>query len=193
MELRESIESINEKLAAEFGLEFNSEPRFRVVFSDDQFEKRWTKFTDEGFELIHPEVRLLPKYKQHIRAKFILERLIPIIGETDLTTNISYEPAWVFQDKDGNYLPPWFEGCRYVIDAIYSQIARAGTFKRYTDPLESPEERMRRVEQMERELFGNETDVSDALTYGDAVTDFNQKVEFTPAVDAGNKETNNGT
>ena len=102
MELREPIEEINKKLLEEFCTEFGNAPRFRVVFSEDQFEKRFTDRTDEGFELIHPEVRLLPKYKQWIREKYILERLIPIVGETDLITKVSYEPAWVFQDKQGN-------------------------------------------------------------------------------------------
>ncbi len=133
MELRESIESINEKLLIEFGTEFGDTPRFRVVFSEDQYEKRWTEFTDEGFELLHPEVRLLPKYKQFIREKYILERLVPVVGETDLLTKISYEPAWVFQDKNGNYLPPFFEGCRYVIDSMYQAIGRANTFTKYKD------------------------------------------------------------
>src|ERR1035437_5550442 len=105
MELRETIESINKKLKEEYGTEFGNSPRFRVVFSEDQYEKRMTDFTDEGFELITPEVRLLPKYKQWIREKYILERLIPVTGETDLVVKVSYEPAWVFQNKKGDYLP----------------------------------------------------------------------------------------
>jgi len=78
MELRETIESINEKLLEEYGTEFGNASKFRIVFSEDQYEKRWTDRTDDGFELIHPEVRLLPKYKQYIRDKYILERLVPV-------------------------------------------------------------------------------------------------------------------
>lgn len=169
MELRESIESINKKLREEFGYEFNGEPKFRVVFSDDQFEKRWTAFTYDGFELLHPEVRLLPKYKQHIQGKYILERLIPIIGETDLTEQISYEPCWTFHDKNGNYLPPWFDGCRFIIESILSHAGRSGHAK-YKDPNASEEERVKRIETMEAELFGNETEVGDHLAYGTGVT-----------------------
>ncbi len=170
MELRESIESINEKLLIEFGTEFGDTPRFRVVFSEDQYEKRWTEFTDEGFELLHPEVRLLPKYKQFIREKYILERLVPVVGETDLLTKISYEPAWVFQDKNGNYLPPFFEGCRYVIDSMYQAIGRANTFTKYKDKNVSAEERAAELKKVEDQLFGNETDMTDALHYGSGVT-----------------------
>jgi hypothetical protein len=170
MELRESIEDINKKLLEEFGTEFGSSPRFRIVFSDDQYEKRWTDFTDEGFELLHPEVRLLPKYKQYIRAKYILERLVPIAGETDLLTKVSYEPAWVFQDKHGNYLPPFFEGCRHVIESMYESIGRAGTFTRYKDKNVSVEERAAELKKVEDQLFGNETVVGDHLAYGTGVT-----------------------
>jgi len=169
MELREPIDKINYWLVKEFGREFNGQPRWRVVFSDDEFEKRWTQNTDEGFELLFPEVRLLPKYRQHIRQRYILERLVPIIGETDLTEPISYEPAWVFQDRHGNYLPPWFDGCKFVIESIYSAIDKAGNHVKYKDPHATEEERLERIAKMERELFGNETDVGDHLAYGTGV------------------------
>jgi hypothetical protein len=170
MELREQIEDINKRLLNEYGREFDNQPRFRVVFSEDQYEKRLTDFTDEGFELIHPEVRLLPKYKQWIRHKYILERLVPIVGETDLTTKVSYEPAWVFQDKDGNYLPPFFEGCKHIIESMFSAIGKANTHTRYKDKNVSIEERRAELQRVEDELFGNETSVGDALAYRTGVT-----------------------
>lgn len=170
MELRESIESINERLLLEYGTEFGNSPRFRVVFSEDQYEKRWTNFTDEGFELVQPEVRLLPKYKQWVHEKYILERLVPITGETDLLTKVGYEPCWVFQDKHGNYLPPFFEGCKLIADSLYAVIDKAGTFTKYKDKNVTPEERLAEIKKVENELFGNETDVGDALAYGTGVT-----------------------
>ena len=167
MEIRETIESINEKLLNEFGVELScgNQPRFRVVFSEDQYEKRLTNFTDEGFQLLHPEVRLLPKYKQWVRSKFILERLVPISGETDLTTKVSYEPAWVFQDKSGNYLPPFFDGCKHVIESMFSAMGRSNTFVKYKDNSTSPEERALELKRVEDQLFGNETDIGDHLAY----------------------------
>lgn len=169
MELREPIEYINEKLIKEYGTEFGNAPRFRVVFSEDQYEKRWTDHTDEGFKLLEPEVRLLPKYKQYIREKYILERLIPIIGDTDLTTKVSYEPAWVFQDKNGNYLPPFFEGCKHVIESMYDAIGRAGTFTKYKDKNISLEEREIELKNVMDGLFGNETDLTDNLHHGSGI------------------------
>lgn len=169
MELRESIESINKRLLDEYGTEFSGSPKFRVVFSEDQFEKRWTNFTDEGFELLQPEVRELPKYRQHIKAKYILERLIPIVGETDLVSKISYEPAWVFQDKNGNYLPPFFDGCQLIIDSIYAAMGRKDTFTRYKDKNVSKEEREAHLRKIEDDLFGNESDLTDHLAQGTGI------------------------
>lgn len=176
MELRESIESINKRLISEFGRELNGKPKFRVVFSEDQYEKRITEFTDEGFELLQPEVRLLPKYKQWVKAKYILERFVPVVGETDLLDNMSYEPVWVFQDKNGNYLPPFFEGCSLIIEGLYERTKKT-SFAKYKDESVSKEARLAEVERVERELFGNETDVGDALAYGSGVTVPGLKVE----------------
>jgi len=171
MELREPIEQINLRLIAEFGVELDAGglPRFRVVFSDDQYEKRITEYTDEGFQLLQPEVRLLPKYKQWVRGKFILERLIPVVGETDLVDKVSYEPAWVFQDKHGNYLPPFFDGCKHIIESMNHAIGQAGTFTRYKDKNVSPEEHLMHIKKIEDDLFGNESEVTDHLAAGTGI------------------------
>ena len=171
MNLREPIENINQKLLEEYGTELQcgNLPRFRVVFSEDQYEKRWTEYTDDGLQLLHPEVRLLPKYKQWVKAKYVLERLIPIVGETDLVDKVSYEPAWVFQDKNGNYLPPFFEGCKFVIESMLEVINRGVHFTKYKDKTLTPEERMAEITRMEQKLFGNESDVTDALAYGTGI------------------------
>lgn len=169
MELREPIEDINKKLLDDYGTEFGNAPKFRVVFSEDQFEKRWSSYTDEGFQLLEPEVREFPKYKQWIQGKYILERLIPIVGETDLTTKINYEPAWVFQDKKGNYLPPFFDGCKLIIDSMFELIGVGGHAK-YKDPNVTKEARLEQIKKVEEELFGNETEVGDHLAYKTGVS-----------------------
>lgn len=177
MELTETVESINTRLVEEFGYEFGNQPRFRLVFSEDQYEKRWTNYTDEGFELINPEVRELPKYKQFISEKWILERLVPVAQPSDLIEQISYEPAWVFMDSNGNYLPPYYEGCKFVIEAIMTKMGQKG-HTRYSDPTTAAERRQAEIAKVSEELFGDETKEGDALQYGYGVTDFNQKVEL---------------
>ena len=165
MELREQIEDINTKLLTEFGYELDGRAKFRIVFSEDEYEKRLTEYTNEGFELAIPEIRLLPKYKQWIHQKYILERLVPIPENGELTEKVGYEPCWVFQDKHGNYLPPFFNGCKLIIESMYQAIGRKDTFVRYKDKNISKEENLAHIEKVEQELFGNETAVGDALAY----------------------------
>lgn len=175
-ELAEDIEYINEQLLAEYGREMlaSNQQRFRVVFSDDQFEKRWTDKTAEGWELIHPEVRLLPKYRQYIHGRYILERLVPVIQPSDLTEKVSYEPLHVFQtnEKHGHqYLPPKLDMCKFAIDNLLMIAGqkRSGHAK-YIDPATKPEYRSEMLKDMERNLFGNETAIGDALAHDYGVT-----------------------
>jgi hypothetical protein len=170
MELRESIESINEKLVENYNRDIgDGRPNYRVVWSDDQFEKRITTHDSHGNQLIHPEVRLLPKYKQYIRHRYILERLTLITGETDLLEKIAYEVIWTFQDKNGKYLPPWFEACRHIIENILMNMAAKNYYTKYKDTM-SKEQYIAEIQKMEDELFGNESIITDALHYGFGVT-----------------------
>jgi hypothetical protein len=178
MELRETIESINYKLERDYGKHDDGRVNFRVVWSNDQTEKRWTKFNDKGIELIHAEVRELPKYKQWCPNRWVLERLVPVDPLSDLVERVSYESAWVFQDRNQNYLPPFFEGCVHVIDSMRMAIGRSG-YARYKDPDVDPEYRAAMLQKVQDDLFGNETDVGDHLTYGTGVVvpgDGNQRV-----------------
>ena len=169
MELREKIEDINTKLVEEFGKELDGRPRFRVVFSEDQYEKRLTGYTDEGFELPQPEVRRLPKYKQWVHQKYILEHLIPLPESSELVEKMDYEPIWTFQDKHCNYLPPFFDGCKFVIESMLMAMGRRDTFVRYRDKNVSKEEHEAHIKKVEDELFGNETDLCDDLHYGSGI------------------------
>lgn len=170
MELREPIADINRKLKDEFGLEEDGRPKFRIVFSDDMYEKRITEYNDKGELLLTPEVRLLPKYKQWVHARYILERLVPVVGETDLTEKITYQPAWIFQDRHRNYLPPFFDACKFIIEGLYEAMGKRGGFAKYRDTEATEEVRMQKVEDMIKLLFGNETPVGDALAYGSGVS-----------------------
>lgn len=170
MELIESIESINEQLIREFGLEFNGDPKFRIVFSEDILEKRWSEYSLEGFQLVHPEVQERPRYRQWVRDKYILERLVPVGPESDLVAKISYESCWVFADRHGNYLPPRFDICKFVIETLLDNVSKAGNHVKYRDPEIDPNVRTQKLQDMVNLLFGNETDTGDALAYGSGVS-----------------------
>lgn len=179
MLLVEEIDYINNKLFKEYGSELlaGSLPRFRVVFSDDQFEKRWMTHTKDGWELLHPEVREVPKYRQYIDAKYVLERLVPRLPDSDVVDKVVYEPIWTFVDMGGNYLPPTFDMCSVIIDSLFQQMNHTG-FAKYKDPSISPEERRKKLDEMYSTLFSNETPAGDALAHGYGVVNPAGKEHF---------------
>jgi len=148
-------------------------PNYRVVWSEDQFEFRSTNYTDEGLELLHFETRKLPKYRQWIMEKWVLERLseVPAINQGELNLALSYEPLWVFEDKSGFPLDPKWIVCKFVVDQVHKNIEEAGSYTKYKDPyaglnskdlLEKKDEELKEIE---KELFGDETAIGDALAY----------------------------
>lgn len=182
MELTETIERINSQLVNLFGIDtITGQPIWRVVFSDDQYEMRETEYTDAGIRLLRPEVRLLPKYKQWIHSKYILERLV-IVPETNLKelagSKISYEVIWVFADKNDNYLPPRVDAAKFIIDTIYA--AQYGTRKKgssltekYLDEDKTQGDSLankdKRVDAMIEELFGEQSSLGGSTKTGETV------------------------
>lgn len=164
-----------------YGITIDGSPIFRVVWSEDQYEKRWTNYTDAGIELLEPEVREYPKYKQYIHEKYVLERLV-IIDSTKINgspvLNVTYEPLFTFEDTNKNYLPPRYKACKFIIDSLYAALGKQSLAK-YKDELatESVEEREIRLSQLQQELFGNETDTGDALAYKEGVSLYGPRLE----------------
>ena len=174
----ERIETINKRLDDFFGHDDLGRPIWRVVWSEDQFEKRLTNHTKEGLELLTPRMVELPKYKQYIQERWILERLVivPDINAHELTVKMSYEPMWVFQDDNGFPLPPKWEACKIVIDTVYAAIGKKNTEPRYQDPDariskdELLHKEAERIKKLQEDLFGNETDTGDALAHNAGVS-----------------------
>lgn len=172
MELTEPIESINKQLVDLFGIDsVTGRPIWRVVWSEEQFEKRLMNVTNEGFHLLIPEVREVPKYRQWIKERYVLERLtvIPEVNENELPTEkLSYEPIWVFETQRGVYLPPRLDAAKIVIDTVYAAMGKSSLAK-YKETNEAPEEKDIRLGKLQDELFGNETEVGDALAHNQAI------------------------
>jgi len=168
MELTEKIESINRQLRDTYGIDSSSsQPMWRVVWSDDQFEKRLMEYTPSGVELLVPEVMEVRKYS-YVQHRYILERLV-LVPEPDKKelpeSHTSYEPMWVFQDANDNYLPPVLEACKFIIDTVYAAMGKK-SLRKYVEG----EDKDARVEKIQQELFGNETAVGDALAYKEGVS-----------------------
>lgn len=172
MELTETIDSLNRQLINLFGIDTTTgKAMWRIVWSEDQYEKRLTKYTREGLELLHAQVVELPKYKQWIKEKYVLEQLvlIPDVNVAELPSEkMSYEPKWVFHDRHGNYLPPRIDAAKIVIDSVYAAMGKSSLHK-YKDEEATPEGKAKRIQNLEAELFGNESNVGDALAHKQAV------------------------
>ena len=103
------IININKRLRQSFGEDLQGRPRFRVVFSADQYEKRHGSFEDfygSIFVRSFEGVRTVAKYQESPPA-FVLERLEwnQSAGEI-VNTDVTYEPLHIFKDKHGTPLPP---------------------------------------------------------------------------------------
>ena len=169
----EDLAIINQRLIDRYGRYNTNQPFFRLVWANDQYEKRWMTHTDEGMELIHKEVREVPKYWDK-RDRYVLEGLqeIPPGAITDLTRNTSYEPMWTFQGSDGNYLLPRWDAIIIILESVKRMQEFGQVYTRYQEPSaeEVKEIYRQEVDKMEKELFGNETLVGDSLAYGGGVT-----------------------
>lgn len=168
------LAELNERLRTYYGQSLEGLSNYRIIWSDDQFEKRRMTHTDSGIQLLTPEVREVPKYKQWVQEKYILERLT-IINEyaTDLVEKVSYEPLYVFEDRDGNPLKPVWSAVYFIMANVLHSMESTGYVK-YKDPDGSQEEqienRKARIDGLVEDLFGNESRVGTALAHNEAVT-----------------------
>lgn len=172
----DKVARFNELLIKDFGIDsISSKPMFRIVWANNEMEKRLTKYTDSGVELLTPEVREVPKYRQWAKNRYILERLCVVAVMTkeqmEMTVNrITYEPLWSFVDNKLEYLEPNYDVAKLVINAVLAALHQDGSFgAKYKDPALDPEDTQRRVAALQEELFGNETDTGDALAHKEAV------------------------
>lgn len=163
--MSEKIETINQFLRDTYGIDTDDgEPMFRVVWSDEQFEHREMKYTNSGIELLHPEIRLVPKYS-YLKAVYVLERrvLVPEASQRELCgIKKSYEPIWNFKRDDDTPIPPTIQGCKFTIDTLYAALGKS-SLNKYKDPrdgmnaAEAYELNKARIDEIENELFGDES------------------------------------
>ena len=164
------IERINNSLRDRYGIDtVTGQAMWRVVFSDDQTEKRMMTHSDGGILLLQPEAREVKKYRW-IKHKWGLEHLVlvPVVQQYELCgIKQSYEWMFTFDDKDGNPLPPKYEVCQYVINLI--EMARDNAQPNVAKYIEDPEAAKKELAEIEEYLHGNETEVADHLMFGSGV------------------------
>lgn len=85
-------------------------PKYRVSWTTGQTEKRFIKdrnvFSDSGLFLrTESGVFAVAKYP-YDKDRWVLEKAVPVPSGYDVVDcNYSYEPLFIFKDKDGNFLP----------------------------------------------------------------------------------------
>lgn len=123
-----TIEAINKKLIDNYGysnkgIEY---PRFRVVFSDTQFEKRVfkTDFYFEGLQVSSgTKIEEVPKYP-FVKGKHVFEIHCPTDNEEIADKGGNYEPLWTFEDAEQRPLPVEWDMVEYLCQALNAPVIR---------------------------------------------------------------------
>lgn len=171
-----SVERLNKQLIDLYGVDtVTGDAIYRVAWSE-YTEKRITRFTETGIELLHPQLIERRKYS-YIHNKWVLENLVlvPEWQQYELAgAKISYEPLMPFERK-GEAIMPSLQACQFIIDAIRSVSRKTNLAKYVEDDGNGLQAKLKEAAKLYEELFGNETDVTDALSTGSAVINPYQK------------------
>lgn len=170
----EQIETLNKRLVDHFGLDSSTgRAMYRIVWANDQLEKKLVTALDSGVQLLYPEVREVKKYT-YLKDLYVLERLVvvPYENQEELPTQkLSYEPLWAYCDDSRNPIPPLWEPTKFIVDTVHAALGKK-SMRKYIDDEQNttPEGRQQKITKLQEELFGNETEVGDALRYKEGVT-----------------------
>lgn len=123
----EPINIINKRLVDIYGRTLDGRPKFRIVWSEDELEKRYGTFTEHYGNIFLREVSCLKevrKYDYIVPAKYVLEELMYYHNPERPFEFSSYEPKWVFMTKDRKPLWPKWEMVEIVIKSILNGIRK---------------------------------------------------------------------
>lgn len=167
------VEYCNKQLRDRYGFASDNRSIFRIVWSTDQTEIRKIEYTESGIYLVNPRIERCKKYPW-IEDKWILERLVEVPSmqvEEIPESPLSYEVLWVFQNNQEEKLPPNLDAALFVIDTLYAAMGKKSLVKYVDREKENPiEARHERIKKLKEDLFGNETEIGDALANKDGIT-----------------------
>ena len=168
----ESIDTLNQRLIDHFGMDLAGRAMFRIVWANNETEKRLMDVTDSGLLLLSPQVREVKKYP-YLKNLYVLEHLvlIPEVNAKELpATRMSYEPIWAYRNGKNEALPPVWGPTKFLIDVMLAARGK-GNLAKYVDDEKNttPEGRDQRIKELQQELFGNETETGDAMHYKQGV------------------------
>lgn len=139
----EQLELVNKRLLDNYGRGVAEKPLYRIVWSTSQIERRYGTFIKEteagiflGYETCERDV---PKY-QLFRDMWVLEWVQPNIGNNELRADVTYEPLYVFRDRDNNPLPYDWEIIEVIVK--YHQMRVVGKTQAMIDSEEQEKKRL---------------------------------------------------
>jgi len=169
----ESIETLNDRLTEFYGADsVTGRPIFRIVWANDQTEKRMVESSEKGVQFLFPEAQIVKKYP-YLKDLYVLERLVivPDFQRAELLDlKVSYEPVWAYCNADRNPVPPVWWATKFVVDTLYAALGKKSMAKYVEDEKNTTKEgREQRIQEIQAELFGNETETTDALAYKEGI------------------------
>lgn len=124
------IHLINQRLIDIYGKDLLNQPIYRIIWSEDEIEKRFATFRDwvPGTNILIrevTEVREVKKYSTY-EPQYILEKLFFNQHNTEILDNntfnpqkCTYEPMWAFgKDKNGRIRRPVWRAIELLITCI---------------------------------------------------------------------------
>ena len=171
----DNVFDINRKLLDKYGRDtVLNQPRFRVVWSTSQIEKRYGEFEifSEGGIFLRTErgVSEVRKYEEY-PDMWVLEQLQPTAGNPYLEhiVKFSYEPLWVFGAANSNRDPIW-----KAVDLLVRNRLHGDPNKINMSPADlerQEEEKLRKEKEHIKEVLQDDvTDLAFSLKHGLAVT-----------------------
>lgn len=120
------INKLNEDIALHFGC-VEGRPRYRVVWSGDQFEKRFGTYNEFYGPIFIREttgVLEVPKYRD-IPPRYVLERIFWFNDKELVQAREGiYEAIWHFVDKNNNTLPPIYPVIAKIIRTLEGPVIK---------------------------------------------------------------------
>ena len=163
----EKSDTISIALKEKYGSAFDGRARWRLVWSEEQTEK----YSGEREVWVHgiflrqeKGLREVKKYG-YLKDRFVLERLVYMeVPDLPESSNGHYEPVYVFQTKDLQYLEPNLLVCEMVINwLLYRKIDKILDW-------ENEEKKKEALELQSYFDFFEESDTALALRIGEGVT-----------------------
>jgi hypothetical protein len=152
--------NLNKRLREVYGLTIDGNNRFRVVWSENSYEKRLGDF-GKGFE----EVKEVKKYS-YLSDRYILEAYIPEAkANPEINNSDGFEPIYVFQTKDGQFLEPVEWACEFAIKCWLTEVQKKTDAQLRNEDLEKE---AKEVEKIKDALDTSSVDQM-KFRYGEAV------------------------